>query len=118
METNYKNLVVWQKSLTFVKNLYKILESFPDDEKYWLTSQMKRAAVSIPSNIAEWAWRNSKIEFKQFLYIAKWSCYELETQLIISKELGYIEEQYYAELANKLEELMKMLQWLINSKSI
>ena len=118
METNYKKLMVWKKSLTFVKNLYKILDSFPDDEKYWLISQMKRAAISIPSNIAEWAWRNSKIEFKQFLHIAKWSCYELETQIIIAKELWYIKQLDYGKLSANIEELIKMLQWLIKSKSI
>ena len=95
METNYKSLKVWQKSIAFIKNLYKILESFPDDEKYWLTSQMKRASVSIPSNIAEWAGRNWSSEFKQFLHIAKWSCYELETQIIIAKELWYIKQSDY-----------------------
>ncbi len=115
MNTNYKNLKVWNKSIEFVSLIYKLTEDYPDTEKFWLVSQMRRAAVSIPSNIAEWSWRNWKSEYRQFLYIAKWSCLEVETQLIISKKLWFIDKE--EEIVDKyLLEIIKMLQWLINSK--
>ena len=116
MQTNYKKLKVWNKALDLVEFVYDLLESFPLEEKYGLVSQMKRAVVSIPSNIAEWAGRNTDTEFKQFLHIAKGSCYELETQILIASRLGYISEDESKQVLSKLEEIMKMLQWLINSK--
>jgi len=71
MSKNYKNLIVWQKSMELCLKIYKITEKFPKDELYWLTSQIRRASISIPSNIAEWYWRNWKQEYKQFLWMAK-----------------------------------------------
>ena len=87
---NHKDLEVWKKSMDLVSNIYKITESFPNKELYGLTNQIRRAAVSIPSNIAEGAARNSKKEFIQFLYIALGSLSELETQIIIANRLEYL----------------------------
>lgn len=105
---NYKELILWQKSITLVSDVYKATATFPDRERFNLISQINRAAVSIPSNIAEGAGRNSDKEFVQFLAIAHASTYELETQLIISKNLGYLSEEDLEGLLEKLEELQKM----------
>ena len=104
-----------EKSIQFVKRVYEITSKFPDDEKYGLTNQMRRCAVSIPSNIAEGAGRNSKKEFKQFLYISLGSISELETQLIISTELSYLKDK---SLLEELNEIRKMLFGLIKSINI
>jgi four helix bundle protein len=85
----HRDLLVWQESISLVKEIYAVTRSLPDDEKFGLTSQMRRAAVSVPSNIAEGAARGSQREFAQFLVIARGSLSELETQLIIAKELNY-----------------------------
>jgi len=82
---NFKDLRVWQKSIELTTDIYKLLASFPTDEKFGLISQLKRAAVSVPSNIAEGAGRNSNKEFNHFLSISLGSLFELKTQLIISK---------------------------------
>lgn len=87
---NLKELKIWQKSIDLVILIYHVLKSFPDDEKFGLISQIKRSAISIPSNIAEGAGRNSNKEFAQFLSIANASSYELLTQLIISQKLSFI----------------------------
>ena len=105
---NHKDLEVWKKSMDLVSNIYKITESFPNKELYGLTNQIRRAAVSIPSNIAEGAARNSKKEFIQFLYIALGSLSELETQIIIANRLEYLNN-----LDTSLEDL-KFVQKLIN----
>ncbi len=105
---NHKDLEVWKKSMDLVSNIYKITESFPNKELYGLTNQIRRAAVSIPSNIAEGAARNSKKEFIQFLYIALGSLSELETQIIIANRLKYLNN-----LDTLLEDL-KFSQKLIN----
>jgi four helix bundle protein len=114
MNNNYKKLLVWEKTRNFVKNIYEISKRFPTDETYWLTSQIKRASVSIASNIAEWAWRSGNWEFKQFLYISKGSCYEVETQLIIALDLKFISQEKFDNLNLELQEIIKMIQWLIN----
>jgi len=101
-------LKIWQKAIAFVSDIYKVTSIFPDKEKFNLISQINRAAVSIPSNIAEGAGRNSKKEFIQFLAIAHGSTYEVETQLIISKNLGYILEEDLVIILEKLSELQKM----------
>ncbi|MDF2518670.1 MAG: four helix bundle protein [Sphingobacterium sp.] len=105
---NYKELILWQKSITLVSDVYRATSIFPDRERFNLISQINRAAVSIPSNIAEGAGRNSDKEFVQFLAIAHASTYEVETQLIISKNLGYLSEEDLEGLLEKLEELQKM----------
>jgi len=105
---NHKDLEVWKKSIDLVSNIYKITESFPNKELYGLTNQIRRAAVSIPSNIAEGAARNSKKEFIQFLYIALGSLSELETQIIIASRLEYLNN------LDTLSEDLKFVQKLIN----
>ncbi len=87
----HKDLDAWQKSLDLVEMVYKATNGFPQEELYGLVNQMRRAAVSIPSNIAEGAARASKKEFTQFLHIALGSVSEIETQLIIAKRLGYLD---------------------------
>jgi len=86
---SHEDLLVWQISIDFVTSIYKLTKDFPKTEIYGLTNQMRRAAVSIPSNIAEGAARNSTKEYIQFLYIALGSVSEIDTQLIISKNLGF-----------------------------
>ena len=109
----HKNLDVWNLSIKLVKEIYGVIGNFPKEETYGLASQIRRSAVSIPSNIAEGAARNSKKEFKQFLYIALGSAAELETQLIIARELGY---ETPDELFDRIERVKKMLLGLIKSQ--
>lgn len=108
---NHKDLEVWKKSIVFVTEIYRATNSFPKEEIYGLTSQIRRAAVSIPSNIAEGSARQSDKEFIQFLYIALGSLVETETQLIISKEIGYLNDISY--LSQEVENIRKMLIGLI-----
>lgn len=110
----HKDLDVWKKSIEFVSEIYQVTSSFPKEELYGLTSQIRRAAISIPSNISEGAARNHKKEFKQFLYISLSSCSEIETQIIIARNLGYIKLSQN-NILSKLEIISKMLQGLIKS---
>ncbi len=112
---DYKKLRIWQQSLELVKEIYKLTRNFPSEEKFGLTSQIRRSAVSVPSNIAEGAGRNTKGEFKNFLGTANGSLYELETQLIISKELNYLNEFNFNLLLHKIDLLQKMIYNLIKS---
>lgn len=112
---NFKELLVWQKSIDFVTEMYRITETFPKAEIYGLISQIRRASVSIPSNIAEGNSRRSKPDYLQFLKIARGSCAEVETQLIISKNLGFLNEDDYLKLNQEIIEITKMLNGLINS---
>ena len=105
---NYKKLNVWVSSISLVKNIYKLTRKFPKDEMFVLTQQLRRAAISIPSNIAEGAGRNSNAQFNNFLQISIGSCYEAETQLIISKELEYISEEELDTISKELDSIMKM----------
>lgn len=105
---NHKDLEVQKKSIELTKNVYLVTKNFPKEEIYGLINQIRRASVSIPSNIAEGASRQSNKEFIQFLYIALGSLAELETQLIISKEIGYINKIEF-----DLEEIRKMILGLI-----
>ncbi len=112
---DYKKLNVWQKSMELVKETYNIVNQFPDFEKYALCSQMRRSAVSIPSNIAEGAGRRSSNEFKLFLGYANGSCYELETQLLIAKGQDYLSDVTYNSITSKITEIQKMNFNLIKS---
>ena len=105
---NYKKLNVWVSSISLVKNIYKLTRKFPKDDMFVLTQQLRRAAISIPSNIAEGAGRNSNAQFKNFLQISIGSCFEVETQLIISKELEYISEEELDTISKELDSIMKM----------
>lgn len=95
MKRNHHNLQTWQKALELVTEIYKVTDTFPKYELIAITTQMRKAAVSVPSNIAEGAARTSKREFLNFLSIARGSLSELETQVLISRKLGYLEDESY-----------------------
>ncbi len=114
MIQSYKDLEVWKKSVSLTLEIYKLTLKFPKEELYGLTLQIRRAMVSIPSNIAEGRSRGHRNEFIQFLKIAYGSGAELETQLIIAKEIGYITERDYLSITEKLSEVMRMLNGLIS----
>src|ERR1700722_4011357 len=105
---NLKELKIWNKAIDLSVDVYKATANFPSDERFGLTSQSRRAAVSIPSNIAEGAGRNSKKEFNNFLGIANGSSYELQTQLIISNRLDLLNGDLLNDLLNQVDELQKM----------
>ncbi len=106
---NFKELKVWQKGRSFVKEIYLASSKFPPEERYALTSQMKRAVVSIPSNIAEGAWRETAKEFARFLNIANGSAFELETQIYLAFDLEFINEEKLNNFLDKIEEIEKMI---------
>lgn len=108
---SHKDLKVWQESLTLVEDVYTKTKSFPKDELFGLTSQIKRAVVSIPSNIAEGAGRKGPREFKRFLYIAMGSASELDTQIEIAVRLGFVE--YDKNIIDKIYFIKNMLAKLI-----
>ncbi|MDR2971314.1 MAG: four helix bundle protein [Bacteroidales bacterium] len=113
--TTHKDLTVWKKGIELVKNIYLITNSFPKAEQFSIVSQMRRCAISIPSNIAEGCGRNSENELIHFLYIALGSSSELETQIIISVELNFIDNEKAAECLNQLNQIIKMITSLIKS---
>ncbi|MBQ20270.1 MAG: four helix bundle protein [Flavobacteriales bacterium] len=110
---SYKDLLVWEKGILIVKQTYKLTNLLPDNEKFGLTSQLRRAAVSIPSNIAEGYGRDYTRNYSQFLKIARGSLMELETQLIICRELEYLTEENTKEIDLLIIEEIKMLNSLI-----
>ena len=119
--SDYKKLLVWQKGIELAEEIYKITKLLPDDEKFGLSSQMRRAAISIPSNIAEGQSRHSKKEFIHFLRIAQGSNSELETQLILCENLSFLSEKdvefslsLYTEIDKMINSLVKK-QWSSNS---
>ena len=114
---SYKNLLVWQKGIEIVKEIYLICKDLPNEEVYGLQSQMKRAPISIPSNIAEGYGRNYTKSYVQFLKIARGSLLELETQIIISKELELINQDKYINIIKLITEESKMLNAFIKSIS-
>ncbi len=109
MNHNYKELKVWQKATELVTDIYRNTKSFPDEEKYGLLQQIRRASVSIPSNIAEGSGRNTPKDFAHFLAIAKGSAFEVETHLIIANNLGYIGGESKDQLLEQVTEIQKML---------
>jgi four helix bundle protein len=112
---SYKDLLIWQKGIEMVVLVYQLISDFPKDEIYALSSQIKRSAVSIPSNIAEGYGRHSTQSYIQFIKIARGSLCELETQLIVAKRLKFIKnETLYSELMNQITEESKMLNSFIN----
>ena len=110
---SYKDLNIWQRSIKVVEEIYKITKNFPKEEIYGLTSQLRRSAVSIPSNIAEGFARFSNKEYKQFLFISLGSCAELFTQITIALRLGYFENKEADKLLNEIDEISKMSMNLI-----
>ena len=109
----YRDLIVWQKAMVLVTEIYKVSKSFPRREDYGLTSQLRRCAVSIPSNIAEGYGRNSRNEYIRFLQIASGSLYELQTQLEIAANLGYLKKDEFELLYESTREVERMLSVLI-----
>lgn len=112
---SYNDLFAWQKSIELVTETYKLTQLFPKEEIYGLTSQIRRSAVSIPSNIAEGQSRNTTGEFIQFLGIAKGSLAELETQFVIANNLNYISNENLADLKKKTADINRLILGLIKS---
>ncbi len=110
---SYKDLIVWQKAMELVKKIYLLTELFPRNETYGLVSQMQRAAVAIPSNIAEGYLRNHKKEYIQFLSVALGSAAELETQILICKSLPKLNKINFSDAEALLTEILKMLYVMI-----
>jgi four helix bundle protein len=115
MLKSYKDLIAWQKARILVKEIYELTGKFPEAEKYALSSQLRRAAISIPSNIAEGRMRGTRKDFRNFVSIAIASLAEVDTQLILENDLNYISEIDYNEIFVRVEELQKILHGLRNS---
>lgn len=110
---DYKNLKVWQNAISLTMRIYDVADKFPNYERYGLANQMERAAVSIPSNIAEGCGRQSDKEFYYFLHIAKGSMYELQTQLYIASGRGYMSDEDMEEINHMIDDLGKMISGLL-----
>jgi four helix bundle protein len=108
----HERLDVWRKSVDFVVDVYKLTESFPNEEKFGLTSQIRRAAVSVPANIAEGAGRQSEKEFVHFLSNAQGSASELSTEILIAFRLGFLAEQTYQTAHDELDDIGRMIHGL------
>ena len=111
----YRELIAWQKAMELSKEIYRVTRCFPDEERFGLVSQLRRAAVSIPSNIAEGQGRLTTGEFKQFLGHARGSVFEVETQLILASDLGYLPGQQMQGLEDLTAEVSRLLNGLIQS---
>lgn len=111
---SYQELLVWQKGMLIVKTIYELTSQFPKEEIYGLTAQMRRSAVSIPSNIAEGRSRSTRKDFIQFLKIASGSLAELETQVFIAQEIGFLKNEHIVSILDEerrmLHSMMKKLQ--------
>lgn len=116
-EKGFKKLLVWQKAYDLALAIYKCSQKFPSSEIYGLTSQLRRAAVSISANIAEGSERQYKKEFLQFLSISRGSLAEVETYLVLAKDLGYITEDVFIELEEQRKETGRLLRGLYKSLS-
>src|SRR3989338_9368553 len=115
---DYEKLVVWQKSMDLVSDIYFMTKSFPREEIYGLTSQIRRSSVSIPSNIAEGSRRSTGKDFRNFLYTSLGSASELETQIMIAYRLKFIEEKANLVITAKISDILRMLNKLIESQTI
>ena len=115
MSNSYRDLIAWQAGIDLALHVYRVTESLPKHELYGLSSQLRRAVVSVPSNIAEGQARNSRGEFRQFLAMARGSLVEAETQLLIASRLGYIPESSYQELADQCDRVSRLVNGLLRS---
>lgn len=115
MGSSFKDLEVWRASMDYVKTIYRLTSSFPDNEKFGLVPQIQRAAVSIPSNISEGCGRQSKKEFIHFLYTARGSLMETITQFELAYEFDYIDKENYEALSEKAKKTHMMLNGLIRA---
>lgn len=114
---NFRKLNIWSDSIELATGIYNVTKQYPKSEMYGITSQIRRSVVSISSNIAEGAGRQSQKEFVQFLNIAKGSCYELETQLLISKNINFLTDKDFKNLESKLVKIEKMIYALVKKLS-
>jgi four helix bundle protein len=112
---SYKDLIVWQKGIELVTSVYSISKTFPNEEKFGLVNQLNRAVVSVPANIAEGWGRESSKNYLQFLRISRGSLMEVETLMIISKNLNYLDNNSFKIISDQIEETGKILQGLIKS---
>lgn len=115
---SYKDLIVWQKGIELVNEIYAITKRFPKEEMFGITNQMRRAAVSVPANIAEGWGRNSTKNYIQFVRVSRGSLYELETMLVIAENQHYIDDGIKISLSGKMDELGKMLNKLLQSLDV
>jgi four helix bundle protein len=115
MGHSYKDLVVWQKAVAMVTEIYRATQMFPKEETYGLTSQLRRSAVSVASNIAEGQGRLSKKEFRQFLAMARGSMVEMETQVLIARNLGYLSDVAMDQLMETSGQVSRLLHGLMQS---
>ena len=113
--TNYKEMIVWQKAMDLVEEIYRLTKLLPPEERFSLANQMCRAAVSVPSNIAEGDGRQTDKELKQFLHVAKGSLSELETQMIICQRINYLTEAQTEKAISLCDEVRRMLSKLIQA---
>lgn len=111
---DFKKLEIWKNGITIVKHVYSLVQKLPSEEKFGLKSQLSRAAISVPSNIAEGCSRNSEVEFKRFLEIALGSLFEVETQLIISEELKFLDSDELKSIFELISIESKMINSLIS----
>ena len=115
---DYKKLQIWERSHAIVLEIYKLSKEFPKEELYGLTSQLRRSSVSISSNIAEGCGRNSDAELARFLVIAMGSAAEAEYQLLLAKDLGYMDDVIYKKLDDELNQIRKMLNAFIKKENV
>ena len=111
----FRDLLIWQNSIELVTKIYQETKQFPEDEKYGLVTQLRRSAVSIPSNIAEGYGRNSKREFSRYLHIAMGSLFEVQTQIEIAQNLKYLKEETFLALFESSREIERMMSSFINT---
>lgn len=112
---NYRDLIVWQNAIKLAKEIYKLTEKFPKHEAYALADQIRRAVVSVPSNIAEGQARKAPADFRRFLHIALGSLAEVDTQLVLAQEFNYLTKEDVDDIDRQIQELRKKLYALINS---
>lgn len=114
---SYNDLIVWQKAMDLAESVYRASRTFPREELFGLTGQLRRAAVSVPSNIAEGQGRATTRDFLHFLAVARGSLNELETQLLLAHRLGYIDDEQWSTLVNLADEVGRLLRGLVHSLS-
>jgi four helix bundle protein len=114
---SFRDLIAWQKAMTFVVDIYAATEVFPKHEMFCLTNQMRRAAISIPSNIAEGDGRASHVDRRHFLYVARGSSLELQTQVEIAARLGYLKKETAVKLIDQGNEVSRILNGLIKARA-
>ncbi len=115
MIKTFRDLKIWQQSMEFVTKIYKATSSFPEEEKYGLTSQLRRSSVSIPSNISEGFGRNSQGDFKRFVNISMGSLFELQTQIEVAKNLEFISKEVFDQLYDHSREIERMMSSFIRT---